>query len=384
MALPDSVAQVATPARTAARSNGSSLGADGDQRPATQGSELMAALGKQLRRVEAGGMEYVKMRGSRTVGYVGGSREDPEDRTFSLHVTPRQTPSLQNAGTPGCASRGGRVSNASSCASSNKVQGSPCVPGSPSSQRSSQRNFLEGVDMLDIPDEELLTAVAVLAKIAEARNLAPQLQGIERGRQVERQGLARSSSPVSKLDKLFSPRGGQRESARSEPAALHKEGRRKHSRVRFDPDSAQDDRQEECDDEEEEKVAARMAAAAARAANRKRRLSRGLGGAAIEAPGFVSGASASAEGSEDEDGTATDHPSYSITNGLKQAAYGAGVGAMYGAVPALFTFGLSIPVCATANALRHGYKGLTQADAAPTQSTSRCSSPVRGRSTARS
>jgi hypothetical protein len=68
----------------------------------------------------------------------------------------------------------------------------------------------------------------------------------------------------------------------------------------------------------------------------------------------------------------------SFGNAVKGAVYGGAVGAMYGVVPALFTFGLSIPVCATANALRHGYNGAFETDA-NTPSASRQTSP-RGRS----
>jgi hypothetical protein len=44
--------------------------------------------------------------------------------------------------------------------------------------------------------------------------------------------------------------------------------------------------------------------------------------------------------------------------GVSGAVYGGVTGAAVGVVPALFTFGLSIPVCALAGATYQGYKGV--------------------------
>lgn len=196
---------------------------------------------------------------------------------------------------------------------------------------------------------------------------------MKRGRSSQRRS-ARSASPVSKL--VLTPPAEDTPS-RSEPATLYNQWRqkpRRGSRVRFDAAALEQDSKQEESNGEDEESAARAAAAAARAAARKRRYSRGLGGRVIEAPGVRDGLDCSA----DADGT-QGQPCYSVTKGLKGMAYGAGVGALYGTLPAMFTFGLSIPACATVNALRHGYKGFMEPETTPVEPASRDASPVHGR-----
>lgn len=121
---------------------------------------------------------------------------------------------------------------------------------------------------------------------------------------------------------------------------------------------------------------------------RGRRLSRGPDGNTYkvkrsdDSPDDAATVAAGPE-AEDDKGLSLAEAATAAAEGAKGAAYGGACGAVVGIGGALFTFGLSIPVCAIAGSTYYGYKGLTSSrsttDLASSAQVRRNSEPPRHR-----